>query len=367
MTDGNTVQENESVQDTSTSSHRAPSSATATPTAKGGALRRFFWMDERVAQARKLCFSKGDPGFAEFDLAKQAREGIVQIGETGEGNAAVLLLERIETLFLLRSYLKKNSLPVGDANYLSEDDLGRAREIPRVGETWNELSTAQQSAIEAALGPKGESALLDLEPKNRRYLASGLRKLSSNISETLEFEANRVGRVLFARWSRIAAAGVATLGILLAAYGVYAKATAKPNIALHRPVTVSSQHPGEGMDHSLLVDGDRTNLGFHTAHGPNQWCVIDLGAVEIDHQGRRDQPRRLLPRPRCAHPSRGQRRRPELPHHRATKGPVRHLDGKQAQHPGALRETLPGGREFLPPLRGRGLLTRRPADWVCAS
>jgi hypothetical protein len=280
MTDGNTVQENESVQDTSTSSSRAPSSPAATPTVKGGALRRFFWMDEKVAHARKLCFSKGDPGFAEFDLAKQAREGIVQIGETGEGNTAVLLLERIETLYLLRSYLKKSSLPVGDSNYLSESDLSRAREIARIGETWNELSTAQQTAIEAAIGPKGEGTLLDLDPKTRRYLASGLRKLSSNLAETLEFEANRVGRALFARWSRLAAAGVAALGVLLAAYGVYAKATAKPNIALHRPVTISSQHPGEGMDHSLLVDGDRTNLGFHTAHGPNQWCVIDLGAVK---------------------------------------------------------------------------------------
>jgi hypothetical protein len=281
MTDGNTVQENESVQNTSTSSSRAPSGpAAATPTSKGGALRRFFWMDERIAQAKKHCFSKGDPGYAEFALARHAREGIVQIGETGDGNMAVLLLERVETLFLVRSFLGKNSLQVSDNNYLTDDDFAEARKIARVSETWNELSTAQQTAILSALGPKGEIGLLDLDPKTRRYLASGLRKLSSSLSESLEFEANRVGRALFARWSRVAGLGVAVIGVLFAAYGAYAKATAKPNLALHRPVTVSSQQPGEGMDHALLVDGDRTNLGFHTTHGPNQWCVIDLGSVK---------------------------------------------------------------------------------------
>jgi hypothetical protein len=67
------------------------------------------------------------------------------------------------------------------------------------------------------------------------------------------------------------------MAVVFAGIGAYKKATAKPNIALHRPVTISSQYPNEGLDHSLLVDGDNTNLGFHTlANGP-QHCVIDLG------------------------------------------------------------------------------------------
>ena len=58
------------------------------------------------------------------------------------------------------------------------------------------------------------------------------------------------------------------------------KATARPNLALHRPVTVVTPHPELGRDPSLLVDGDPTNLGFHTNDGPNQNVTIDLGTVQ---------------------------------------------------------------------------------------
>ena len=37
---------------------------------------------------------------------------------------------------------------------------------------------------------------------------------------------------------------------------------------------------GVGLDHRLLVDGDVTNIGFHTENGPNQFVVIDLGEVK---------------------------------------------------------------------------------------
>jgi hypothetical protein len=82
------------------------------------------------------------------------------------------------------------------------------------------------------------------------------------------------------RWLRIgvAAAVLATL----VTYGVVGSgALEEHNLALHRPVVMSSVYRGDvGHDSSLLVDGDPTNLGFHTDRGGHQHVTIDLGTVQ---------------------------------------------------------------------------------------
>jgi hypothetical protein len=291
MNDGNAEQSNDSVGSPADSKSEAPEATSAAPAPAAGApakaatnppkqhgwLRKFFWLDERVADAEKKGFSKASAGWGEFELARQARAGIVQIGETGEGNGAVLLLERAEVLFLVRSHLaKQNHAPVGMT--LSEEDWENARKVPAVAEAWGELSGAQQTALQAGLGPQAELALVNVDLKQRRYLASALRKLAASLAEPLEREASLVGRVLFMRWARLAAAALVLLAIAWTISGTVEKRFAKPNIALGRPVTISTQFADAALDHTLLVDGDRTNLGFHTDNGPNQWVTIDLGS-----------------------------------------------------------------------------------------
>jgi len=290
MTDGKTVHEGDAGQDAVKSAFPSSENAVAkvkAPDTTSGArvsqgwLRRFFWLDDRVAEAKRVCFGPTQPGFAEFDLAKQARAGIVQIGEAGESNGAVLLLERIEAIALMRSHLliaghASNCVAFG----LTEEDLAKARTLPRVSEIWNDLTTVQQTAVSESVLPSASLNLLGLEPKARRALVSALRKLVNGLTEPLEFEANRIGRVLFLRWARLAGALVVCLGFMLSVYGAYTKATAKPNVALHRPVTISSQMPGEGLDHTLVVDGDHSNLGFHTNMEANPWVVVDLGSIK---------------------------------------------------------------------------------------
>ncbi|HEY5956175.1 MAG TPA: hypothetical protein VIV60_06470, partial [Polyangiaceae bacterium] len=140
MNDGNTEQSNESAGDqkdppgrTATAapspsaapyaSASPPVSIAASPTAakRGGLLRRLFWLDDKVAQAEQKGFSKAQPGWPEFELSRQARAGIVQIGETGEGNAAVLLLERAEVLFLIRSHLVRRGQAPAEMSLSAED------------------------------------------------------------------------------------------------------------------------------------------------------------------------------------------------------------------------------------------------------
>jgi hypothetical protein len=85
------------------------------------------------------------------------------------------------------------------------------------------------------------------------------------------------------RWARI---GVAALVLLAIAWSICEvienwEMLTKPNIALGRPVTISSSLSADvALDHPLLVDGDRTNSGFHTGNAPNQWVMIDLGSTQ---------------------------------------------------------------------------------------
>lgn len=296
MNDGNAEQSNESVassenatSENATGRSEKPASttdqvppaaakpATVAPAKGSGGLRKFFWLDQRVAEAAKKGFSKGHPGWPEYDLARQARAGIVQIGETGEGNGAVLLLERAEVMFLLRAYFKRHQLgTIGMA--LSESDWEAVRKIPPVAEAWAELSGGQQQALQAGLGLDAEQALVSEDIKHRRHLASALRKMATALSDPLEREAALLGRVLFMRWARIGGAVLVVLAAAWAIWGAIDKQFAKPNLALGRPVTISSQYGDVATDHTLLVDGDKTNLGFHTENGPNQWVTIDLGS-----------------------------------------------------------------------------------------
>ena len=143
----------------------------------------------------------------------------------------------------------------------------------------NNLSAVQVSALAESLGPNGESATANLPLPQRKSFALGLHEFVKAIADPLEFEANRLGRALFARYIRVAVAAVALIVVASVITNWIGSRFEKPNIALHRSVEVSSQYPGAGEDHSLLVNGDRTNLGFHTnCEGP-QFVIVDLGAV----------------------------------------------------------------------------------------
>jgi len=133
--------------------------------------------------------------------------------------------------------------------------------------------------LTAMLGPDRDATLAKLIGEDRRSFAKAVRGLVVSLSEPLAFDASRLWRALFARWSRVILVAL----VLAAFFGVAAswldKKFGKPNIALHCPVTVSSQYPSAGTDHTLLVDGDTDNMGFHTENSGQQWVVIDLGSI----------------------------------------------------------------------------------------
>ena len=271
-------------------------SSPRTPRSSNG-LGRLLWLSDRVQAARQTTFGPNQPGWAEYDAARHARDGVVQIGETGQSSWAVLLLERDATSLLVRAHAAREKLELSGGP-ISESDWETARNVPAIQEAWINLSALQSTTLVAATGPQGDHAIASLAVPQRKAFAIGLHEFVTAIAEPLEFEANRLGRALFARYTRVTLAAVGVL-VFVALIGSWIGSKfEKPNIALHQRVEVSSQYPGAGEDHALLVDGDRTNLGFHT-ECQGGWAIIDLGAPKkIDKvvvYNRTEYPERAVP------------------------------------------------------------------------
>jgi hypothetical protein len=263
-------------------------------------LSRLLWMGPRVAEARAQTFGPETPGFVWFDIARQLSDDTPEIGETGKCSLAGILLDCEQVSLLVRAVLEREGL-LPDADRVGsgglsppEPERGRvwepsqgshlndwqnALKLPVVAEAFARLTAPQRSMLTAMLGPDRDATLAKLIGEDRRSFARAVRGLVVSLSEPLAFDASRLWRALFARWSRVI---LVTL-VLAASFGVAArwldKKFGKPNIALHCPVTVSSQYPLAGTDHSLLVDGDTDNMGFHTENSGQQWVVIDLGSI----------------------------------------------------------------------------------------
>jgi hypothetical protein len=250
---------------------------TAKPEA--GFLSRVLWLGPRVAQARATTYNATQPGYVWYDVARQICDDVVKIGETGKGSWAVLLLDCRAVELLVRAHLARAGLLSGAAP-LTEADWASAQKVPAVEEAWGKLPMAHTSILAAMLGPERDATMEKLSGEERESFAESVHELVMRLAEPLEFESNRLGRALFARWVRVIVAVLIVGGALGWTGNKIASKFAKPNIALHRPVTTSSQFPGQGLDHTLLVDGDHDTLGFHTNIDPQSWVVIDLGAVK---------------------------------------------------------------------------------------
>lgn len=258
----------------------ASSATPAKPGSKATAswIGRNLWASELVADARVNGFGAGRPGFAWFDVARQICEDAAKIGDSGKSSWAVLVLEATAAELLVRVYLERVGV-VSNTATLGQADWDTARSISTVEDACSRLTPAQIGVLTDLTGIERDSALARLSEDERESFAPALHDFVMRLMEPLEIDAHRLGRALITRWGRVllvlatAFVGVAYLGNWLS------KKVAGPNIALHCPVTTSTQITGQATDHTLLVDGDPETLGFHTQDGGQQWVVIDLGAV----------------------------------------------------------------------------------------
>jgi len=263
------------------SSAERPSGTAQTPTAtpKTNGFVRFFWLGERIAEAKQLGFNANKPGWVEFKLAQLLEKALEQLKEVSEASYSALVLARSELQLLLRCYLLRHDLGVS-SRPISEEDFTHLQEIPLINQIWSDLPRSHEDRLHSCVGPDAEISLGDLDALQRTQLLGALREIASKLLKPLEQEASRVGKLVSLRWLRISIVLALVIAALSALFGGSSNRPGTENLALHRPVTTSSQIPGLGTDHALLVDGDKTNLGFHTDNGPNQFVVIDLGSTK---------------------------------------------------------------------------------------
>ena len=237
-----------------------------------------MWLGPRLDEAREATYGPSQPGFAWYDLARQLRDDAVVLEENRNERTSTILLECTAAALLIRAHLARDGLPTGGGP-LEDADLEKAQRVEVIANAWNRIPSAHASTFAALLGREREGVLAHMSTAERRALAVELHSLVSRLSAPLDFDASQLKLALFARWARLILVALTLLvGLGMAARWLDAK-FAKPNIALGRPVTTSSQYPGAGENPARLVDGDRENLGFHTNADGQQWVVIDLGAI----------------------------------------------------------------------------------------
>jgi hypothetical protein len=236
----------------------------------------FFSMKGRLADARSRAYANSDPGFREFELGLVALKDANQLGNSTEGRDTALLLYRAAIRLLVRATLLRRT--PGSADMSWPETWSRATELP----TWSAFVHSQERGEgswldQVVTNEQGEAYLSKLSSSERERVLVGMGRLARDLAAPLEKDATRVRRLL---WTR------RLLGILIALLVVVplllcvAIMTARPNLALHRPVVVSDRDSIFGVDPSRVVDGDRLNLGFHTSNRPNTTLTIDLGDVK---------------------------------------------------------------------------------------
>jgi hypothetical protein len=236
-------------------------------------LRRFFWMDERVAQARTAAFGRGRPGWDEYAFASALMADADQLGEPVDGKTSALLLYRAAAALMVRAELMRVGMDPG-STATTEECWTRLAAHPSGVALLRAIPDEERSFIDSGLGLEGERLWAKLAKDQRARAMLALRKFGHRLAADLDAGASELRRALLVRWVRILipvlAVGVA-VWLPLRSLG--------SNIALHRPVAVVTSHPYFGTDPKQLVDGDRQNLGFHTIQAPNQHVTIDLGSV----------------------------------------------------------------------------------------
>jgi hypothetical protein len=235
------------------------------------ALAEFFSLRSRKAVALARSYTRTEPGFAEFQLGIRALRDGLQTGYAHQGTETGLLVVRSATRLLVRAAaLRGGPLPLG-ANWA--DVWAFAKRQP----TWSALAALPEpdaARLSAILEDSGESAVATLAPAERRSALAAMSAHARRVAAPLEYDALALRHVTRQRWLRMALVATA-VGALLG----LSHLARRPNLALHRPVVASDSDPTFGVDPQRVVDGDRSNLGFHTTDRADAMITIDLGTV----------------------------------------------------------------------------------------
>jgi hypothetical protein len=259
-----------------TSATEPPAPAPAPP-ATVSKWRRFFLLEAELRAAEARAFLPGQPGFAEFALAREALEAAQALLDVPERRDAGLLLLRDAMRLAMTARLLRHELPT------SSDDSIRALERiePELFSAGGD--EADLEIVRRAYGGD-ESSTAHLTAAERLTWTRVLGSFVPRAVDALQREAELAALVRGRRTLRVGTAVTLlalVVGVIVAAATL---ATRRTNVALHRPVVVSSIYDNKRFPASGIVDGDLTKIGCHTKSEHNPWIRIDLAAPTEIHE-----------------------------------------------------------------------------------
>ena len=227
---------------------------------------------DAAAATRGAGFAPGDAGYPDFELGVQALADAQQLREAADSSGSALLLYRSAVVLFLNARLARASDPAAPA--APAERWAQVEQLPDAGDALAQLTSTQAALVRETLSTDSvESHAAKWSNEDRQRCQEGLRRVALALGDPLVVEAGQVRRLLFVRRLKI---GVLALCLLLPATYALLK---KPNLALHRPVVVSSRSEEHGVDPNRVVDGRRTNLGFHTQDDGTKTATVDLGEI----------------------------------------------------------------------------------------
>jgi hypothetical protein len=234
----------------------------------------FFTLRRRLTQARSDGYDEGSPGWRQFEFARSAIVDAQQLAASREGERSALLLYRSALVLLIHADRAGNranqptALDAADGwKWFAESERGK--------NLISEVPSADVSLLtEIMTNPCAETYLADRSRSVRHQAMKILGNLDKALADELNGKAAVTERILRLRTWRIVLAATAACLML----GASIKPWIIPsNLALNRHVMLSSNSTDWGVDPHQVVDGDTTNLGFHTSSGADQSVTIDLG------------------------------------------------------------------------------------------
>ncbi len=242
-------------------------------------LRRFFLMEQRLEQAKAVSFTAEVPGYAQFELASAALEGVDSLLEVADRQDGALLLTREAAVLGVRAHVARagkqelGSQPVEPAEFWAE-----FQRLPQSGKALDSLPTHKRDKIGSVIIHDPATGLAKLSKNERAETLTALLKFLRPLIADLRTEADRIVRVRLIRQLRFVITLI-VLGALCFGGYVLVQRLVKTNFALNKPVTQSSYYKKERFPPGGVVDGDRNTIGGHSRKQNRPWIRIDLGKL----------------------------------------------------------------------------------------
>ena len=252
-------------------------------------LQRFFFMQQRIAEADRVASATGGSGAGHARAARQLLAAAESFDNEAERQLGAIVLLRDAAVIAAQGVCQRRKLAEPDASIAATwEALGN---LPALQTVLQSLSTDTRERMERVvmLGvgvDYGEWTSAELAAFKQSMLV-----VTRWLVIDLETEVLAPRRLRLVRLWRLIGAGVVVA--LLAMWGVKKVRrliVPKPtndgtiNVALNKSVEMSSNWRTDVYPPARLTDGDTTKIGCHSSSQPNPWALIDLGNVYNIHR-----------------------------------------------------------------------------------